>query len=325
MFQQHVNVNPAPGVAGRFASANPHASVVAGPWSLTAGSSCVVGKFAWVTYAIAGGPGIANSFGPGTSFVPDGFVGNEWQAAINNLTDGTSMVIPQGKPVTLFQRGDFWAKAFNEALLTDKVFANLLTGDILAAAAGSFPTISYGSASVGLATLVAASYTMTVTTGTSGVLAVGDLISMVGLPTGTFVESLGTYNGSTGTIFLSQAASVTKATPIAFTGALPSAIGGAVATSSVSSGSPTMTVTTLTSGVAVVKGMLVSGTSIPAGTYISAIVSGNGGNGTVVTLSANATGAVAGAAISFSSWIETPWSVLSSGNVGDLIKIGIKN
>ena len=51
---------------------------------------------------------------------------------------------------------------------------------------------------------------------------------------------------------------------------------------------------------------------------------GRGGTGTV-TLSANATDTISAATVLFSPWIETPWHVKSNGNVGDLIKIGVKN
>jgi len=323
-FQKQANIYLAPGVPGQFASTNPFSAIVAGPGGLVAGFlGCVVGKFAWITYAIAGGPGVANSFGEG-GVVPDGFVGADMQALITDFLGSDSMVVPSGIPVTLFDRGDFWAQSFGEAAIGQKAFANLFTGDVLAAASGAFPTTSFGSAVIAAATLVAGSYSMNVTAVTSGVLAVGQLVSGAGIAPGTFIESLGNGSGSTGTYNLSRAAQV-AGTAVAIACAVPAAVGGAVATCSCSSASPTMTVTTLTAGSSVVAGMLVSGTNVPAGTYIAGIVSGGGGNGSVITLSANASDTISGASIKFSSWVETPFVIKSAGNVGDVIKIGVKN
>src|SRR5579859_1818163 len=63
-FQTQVNIQPAPAVAGDFASANPRASVLAGPGALVAGSSgLTVGLFAWIDSTNS--QSIANNFGTG--------------------------------------------------------------------------------------------------------------------------------------------------------------------------------------------------------------------------------------------------------------------
>jgi hypothetical protein len=63
--------------------------------------------------------------------------------------------------------------------------------------------------------------------------------------------------------------------------------GAAVVTAALTSASATMTVSAVTSGT-LALGQVVTGTGIPANTYISALGTGSGGNGTY-TLSANAT------------------------------------
>ena len=104
-FQTQVNLTPAPAVAGDFASANPRASVLAGPGGLVAGVGGVtVGKFAWVQP-----DGVTvESYGTGTA-VPNGFVHRDQQALIQNYLQQSSMNIPVGFPVTLMRQGDFWA------------------------------------------------------------------------------------------------------------------------------------------------------------------------------------------------------------------------
>jgi len=55
----------------------------------------------------------------------------------------------------------------------------------------------------------------------------------------------------------------------------------------------------------------------------TAITTTDGGTGTL-TLSLPTIGTISAQTVQFSSWIETAWKVGSAGNVGDLIKIGVK-
>jgi len=115
-FQTQVNINPAPGVAGDFCSANPRASVLAGPGALVAGAAGVyIGRFAWaypnagVTNPLTGevdGYSTVANYGAGT---PTGFVHREQQALITTFLATNSMLVPTGYPVVLHQAGDFWA------------------------------------------------------------------------------------------------------------------------------------------------------------------------------------------------------------------------
>ena len=329
-FQQNVNTTPSPAVVGGRASMNPVQVVDAGPGGLVAGELGVtVGRFAWNEYDTAGGPGEANNYSPTLPTLPDGFISNEQQALITTYLGVASLVVPAGRMVTEYDRGDFWAKStYSEAAIGNKVFANLFSGEILAAATGAFPTNDAGSAISCTASGTINTYNLVVSAiADSLILAPGQLVTGTGIPAGTYIESQ--YSGSTGaagTYYLSKAITQTF-TAETVTVASPEGIGGATATCSVNQGSTptTLTISTLLTG-HIAAGQYVKGTSIPTGTYISALTTYSAVTGTGnVTLSAAATATISSATISFSSWIETPWSVKSAGNVGDNIKIGIKN
>lgn len=105
------------------------------------------------------------------------------------------------------------------------------------------------------------------------------------------------------------------------TGAVTAAATGAPTTATVTanftSGSPTMTVT---AGTGLALGQPVSGTGIPAGTYISALGTGTGGTGTY-TLSANATATNTGVTVTYTTTFETQFYVHSTAANGELAKI----
>ena len=325
-FQQAVGLYPAPAVWGARASMNPTATVDAGPFNLTAGVlGCTVGKFGWQSYTALTGLSVVNNFSPTAPTLPDGFVGNEQQALITTWLGQNGLVIPAGYPVTLYNRGDFWAKTvYADAAIGNKVFVNLFSGDGYPAAAGSFPTANVGSAASVTATTTAGSYSMNITATGSGVVTVGQQISGPGLNSQfpTYIESFGTYNGTAGTVNLTQAA-VTASTGGTFTTVANVGIGGCVCSSVSSSSSTTMTINTITSGAIAVGQQVQAITNVPAGTYIAALGTFNGTSGTVI-LSAATTGTITAQACNFSAWIETPWYFNSDGNVGDLVKIGTR-
>lgn len=105
------------------------------------------------------------------------------------------------------------------------------------------------------------------------------------------------------------------------TGVVTAAATGAPTTATVTanftSGSPTMTVT---AGSGLLIGQPVTGTGIPAGTYISAFGTGTGGTGTY-TLSANATATNTGVTVTYASTVETQFYVHSLAASGELAKI----
>lgn len=210
-FQQTVKTRFAPAVAGDFASANPRATMLAGPGSLVAGSAGVtVATFAWAaslgTADIESGEtdfyNVVNNFGAG---LPSGFVHREQQALITTFLSSNSNLVPQGLPVTLFTSGDFWALNSGASAVTagQKVFANYGSGTVQTAAAGA--TIAGASFTASIAT---AGSVMTVTAVASGTLAIGQPVSGAGVTAGTVISGFLTGTGGVGTYTVSIAQTV---------------------------------------------------------------------------------------------------------------------
>lgn len=132
-FQAQVNLQPAPAVAGDFASANPRATMLAGPGAIVAGAAGVnTGVFAWVIN------GVALSSGTG---VPSGLVRRDNAALITAFLAESGTNIPQGMGVTIYTQGDFWVQAtVAAATVGQKVFAKLSDGTVQTAAAGATVT-----------------------------------------------------------------------------------------------------------------------------------------------------------------------------------------
>ncbi len=144
-FQTQVHIQPAPAVEGDFASANPRATVLAGPGSLVAGPDGVlVGRFAWATSTgqedvSSGEVDFYNLVASSGAGEPSGFVHREQQALITVWLAEATMQIPPGLPVTLHSAGDFWARNAGAAptVVNQKVFADLASGAASAADAGA--------------------------------------------------------------------------------------------------------------------------------------------------------------------------------------------
>jgi len=134
-FQNQVNLEPALGVPGDFASNNPTANVLAGEGALVAGAAgLTVGAFGWIQ---SDGQTVLNVPPSGSTAAPDGYVHRELQALIANLYDETTMVIPGGYMVSLFAAGDFFAVSTTATTRGQKVFASTTTGSISTGAAGA--------------------------------------------------------------------------------------------------------------------------------------------------------------------------------------------
>ncbi len=325
-FQKQVNNYQAPGSLGAIASMNPLATVVAGPGGLVAGTAGVlVGRFAWNTYPVAGGPGLAQNMCQISSTeaprVPDGFICNQQQGLITIWLDSESLGVPHGVMVTEHERGDFWAQStMSEAVLGNKVFANLVTGQALAAAAGATPANYSGTPAVIKGTVASlTNNTMTITAVTSGVVAPGQLVVGKNIPQGTYISSLGTSTGGTGTVFLTRNATALF-TAQDLTTSVPEAYGAFSGTASFAT--DVMTVESVVAG-ALVEGQLVTSAGVAAGTYIVSQLTGTPGGLGTYELSTSP-GTITTQAVTATSWIETDWYVKSAGNVMDLIKIGRK-
>lgn len=305
-FQSQAYYNPAPGVEGDFASANPRAIVLAGPGGLVAGDlGVIVGRFAWTTDEFVdadGAPGVANNSGSGPVA---GFVHREQQGLIEVYLQQASMAVPAGFPVTLFDAGDFWAKnsGTTQALPGMKAYANYADGTITFAASGAAGSASGSASSIAAAT---SSFTgsiandvLTVTAVGSGTIYPGTSISGTGVATGSkIVDQLTGTPGGIGTYALNIPEQTVSSEAISGTyGVLT--VGGTVAG---------------TFGV----GDTLSGSGVTAGTTITALLTGAGGAGTYVV---DNNAVVTSTAITAGTQIETKWFCRSSGLPGELVKM----
>jgi hypothetical protein len=298
-FQKQVNANQAPAVAGDFASANPRASVLAGPNGLIAGAGGVtVGRFAWVDDADN-----ITVFNRGTATrKPFGFVHREQQALITDYLAESGNLVPAGFPVTLHNAGDFWALVTGStaATLGASVYADYDTGKITI---GSASTGASATGAIG-ATFTASAdtdATKLVVTSVTGLISVGDKLSGTGITAGTTVLSqVSGTTGGAGTYQLSAANTTSAATVTAF--------GNKLNISAVGSG--TLKV-----------GDPVSGTGVPTGAVISSQVSGATGGIGVYALDVVATAYAASTTITVVNGVDTGWKCQSVAAVGELVKI----
>lgn len=310
-FPTRVNVQPAIGVEGDFASANPRASLLSGAGAFVAGAAgLTVGRFAWIGFDAVddlGAGAVLNNFGAGPV---DAFIRRSQQALITNWLDGASLVIPPGMGVgDAFSSGDFLARNAGAVAAVPgmKAYANLSDGSVTFGATG-IPTIGATSSS---STIAQSTITSVVGHIVGNVLTVesgsnvhpGATISGTGVTAGTKIlkQLTGTSHG-VGTYSLSlPSASVPAGTAITGTfGTLT--VGGTVA------------------GTFAVGQLLGATGSVAAGTRITEVLTGGGGAGTYVvdnnTLVAGAQ-EIDVAAIN----VETKWFARSFAVQGELVKI----
>lgn len=310
-FQTQVNIQPAPAVAGDFASANPRATVLAGPGSLVSGAAGVtVGRFAWAAPATASDTisgetqsySTVNNFGLGA---PSGFVHRgSHEALITAFLASNTNLVPQGQIMTLFSAGDFWVKneGTTAATVGQVAYANNSTGQISFAAA-STPTAGSSCTGGVLARIVSATTactlpatntctssiagtTMTVSAITA-TMAVGPGQTLTGTNVAagtTVVAQLTGTTGSTGTYQVSISQTVTSTTvtmsggTLMMTGANATTGSGAVGIFAVG-----QTLSVASSG------------ALTAGTTILSVLTGNGaGTGIYLVNQVAATAVTAG-------------------------------
>jgi hypothetical protein len=124
MFQATVNSQPAPAESGDFASANPRASVLAGPGQLVVpAGGLTVGAFAFVNPTTGV---VTQSYSSGDLI---GFVSRRQDGLITVFLAESVYTLQPGFPLTLMDGGDYWAK-FAVAAPTPgvPVYANTTTG-----------------------------------------------------------------------------------------------------------------------------------------------------------------------------------------------------
>lgn len=307
-IQSSVTTQPAVGVVGDFASANPRFSQLAGPGAIVAGpSGLLIGRFAWLSYSQIdgdGAPAAANNFGTGPVA---GFVGRAQQGLITTYLTAAGMLIPGGFQATLFSGGDFWALngGASAAQVGMKAYAAFADGSVTFAAAGAPTTgqattsaIAAGTAATGTGTI--ANNVLTIA-GVTNTIFAGALVTGTGVATGTtVVTQLSGTPGGAGTYAVdipSQSVTSTALTLTPYvldttTGTVTGtiAVGGVI----VSAGTPT--------GVVVGKSVA---SAYATGKWVIASKGGVSASGTVV----------------IASNVETTWHAASFGANGEIVKI----
>ncbi|OBQ84645.1 hypothetical protein [Mesorhizobium sp. WSM3873] len=307
-FQTQVAYNPAPAVEGDFASTNPRSTVLAAAGALVCGAlGAVIGRFAWLNYALAdsdNAPAVVNTFGTGPVA---GFVHREQQGLIEQYLQESTMLVPAGFPITIFDAGDFWVKnnGATPAQYGMKVYANYADGTATAAPTGTpnGATASAGSIAAATSGLVGSinGNVLAVTALNSGTIYPGTTISGTDVVSGTkIVQQLTGTPGGVGTYAVNiPDQDVDPGTVISGTYGVFTA-GGAIA------------------GVFGV-GDTLTGAGITAVTTITQQLSGPAGGAGTYAVDVNTV--VNAAALTAATNVETKWTVRSFAQPGELMKI----
>lgn len=134
-FQRAVNTQPAPAVEGDFASANPYASMLAGPGALHAiAAGVTLGRFARARNS----DGEVSNASYGTAYRV-GFAQRAQPSIITAWLGESSMLLPGGLEITLHNSGDFWCRFAGGAAIGNKVYAYYADGKAYAAATATPP------------------------------------------------------------------------------------------------------------------------------------------------------------------------------------------
>lgn len=317
-FQTQIYNQPDIGVRGDFASTNPYFTFDAGPGGLVAGEGGVLeGYFGWATAPTdpnSGPTTVLNSgWGPVT-----GFVRRDQQALNSTYLSDAGMTIQEGFAVTLYTGGDFIVDndGAAEAVLGMKAFANLLTGKVQFAAAGSNPggASDSGGAVVSTTLTVVGSVSddvLTVTTVSAGNPYPGAVLSSNAL--GAVVKQL---TNATGPITASNPADYDVGTYLLDIGnqsvAAGTTIGGHYGVYTVGTATGTFAVGMYLSG----------GTTLPTAPppVLTLLLTGTGGNSSTFVTSGGAVAQTSHALVGNTA-IETKWYAMNSAAVGDKVKI----
>lgn len=308
-IQTSVTVQPAPGVVGDFATANPRFSQLAGPGAIVAGpNGLVIGKFAWLSYSQIdgdGAPAAANNFGSGPVA---GFVGRAQQGLITTYLSPAGMTIPAGFQATLFSGGDFWAlnTGASAARPGMKAYANFLTGEVTFAAAGASTTTSAATTAIAAGTAA---------TGTGSIQ--NNVLTISGVSNTIYPGAVVTGSGvASGTTIVSQidgtpGGAGTYATNI------PSQ---SVASTAITVTPYVMTVSGSVTGPAITTGAVIqTAGGTPTGTVVGAAVTA-GITGTTFVVSTGG-GTVTSGTVVLALNVETSWHAASFGAQNEIVKI----
>ena len=316
-FQGQVNVVPAPGVEGDFASLNPFFMFPAGPGGLVAGNSLItggvggilVGRFAWPESNYLdpdNAPTIVNNFGSG---VPMGIIGRRMRGINTTFLAEASMGIPTGLGVAVITAADLWLvnRGTTQALIGQKAYANFADGSASFAATGT-PTTGASSSSTGSLAPVTNAITasisgnvLNVTVAASAVYVGATITTGAGVASGSqIVSQLSGTAGGVGTYALN------------------------IGEQSVASESMVLSHTLFTAGTVTLGtfgvGDVLTGTGVTAGSIVTALITGGGTGGTMVVSPYGQT--VSGQVISVSALnADSRFYAQSSGAVGELVKV----
>lgn len=308
-IQSSVTVQPAVGVVGDFATANPRFSQLAGPGAIVAGpNGLVIGKFAWLSYSTIdgdGAPGAANNYGSGPVA---GFVGRAQQGLITTYLTPAGMTIPAGFQATLFSGGDFWALNTGSSAAQPgmKAYANFLTGDVTFAASGAPTTTSAATTAIaaGTAATGTGSIQNNVLTisGVSNTIYPGAVVTGSGVAVGTTIAyQLDGTPGGAGTYATNIPSQSVSSTAITVTPYVMT-VSGSVTGPAITTGAVIQTAGGTPTGVVVGAGVTAQLTST---TFVVATGGATVTSGTVV-LALN---------------VETSWHAASFGSQGEIVKI----
>ncbi|WP_457154095.1 gp53 minor capsid family protein [Mesorhizobium sp. P5_C1] len=307
-FQTQAFYNPAPAVEGDFASTNMRTTALAAAGALVCGAlGVIVGRFAWLTSAQVdsdNAPAVVNTFGTGPVA---GFIHREQQGLIEVYLQESTMLVPAGFPITVYNEGDFWVRnaGVTPAQVGQKVYANYADGKATAAPTGTpnGATTSVGSIAAATSGFVGSivGNVLAVTAVNAGTIYPGTTISGIDVATGTkIVSQLSGTPGGVGTYAVSiPDQSVDPGTVIAGTYGVFTA-GGVIA------------------GVFGV-GDTLTGAGITAVTTICQQITDPAGGAGTYAVDVNTV--VAAAAITAATNVETKWTVRSFAQPGELMKI----
>lgn len=273
-FQNTVNFYPAGGVAGNIAADSP---MRANAYILSSLSGVnTVGKV--FTIVSGGNPdntnsspiaGIATMGGTG---IFAGILSNPNQYALygaNNQPLSPTLNLPNNSHGSLVTMGKMWVYLDNLPVIGDLVTYDPATGNL-----SSIPQKVSVTGSIALGGAGTADV-LTVTAVQAGMLQVGMIIEGAGIPTNTYIASLGTGKGYTGTYNLNTINTLTFASGAIKATNKPAP---AVSLTGTISGT-TLTVSAISSG-QIYVGMALNGSGIASDTVITALGTGTGGTGT---------------------------------------------
>ena len=280
-FQSTVNVYNTLGFVGDLAFDGP---IRAGSYNLYSnGTPNIIGYAYTSTNGIApepagAAPNAATATVGGTG-VFAGILINSKEYPLRGTTAGgplaNSLVLPDYAIGDLLVMGEVFVDLPGPANVGDLVTYDSVTGALNSIT----PTVAF-TASIAAGGSAGVNDVMTVSALTAGQISIGMLVSGAGVAGGTFVSSLGTGKGYTGTYNLTSINEQTVSSEAMTGNNIPSpAWAASSAYITTSAGVDTLHITTLTSG-EIVLGSAVLGVGVAANTVITAYGSGVGGTGT---------------------------------------------